>query len=155
MAQICWSGVKLLLFSPRMSPPYRRPKVTPTKAMLGIVSLYAIALTLRHLWWQPKLNPLCTRDFVEPAQKGSCLCGEKKYCVCTPNLASDIIIELETPHKKTMRASVLFATLLMLTRILHTVAASIKYLQCALGEPALGPGAPSGQGIDPRHALDK
>ena len=65
------------------------------RVLLGIVSLYAVALTLRHLWWQPKLNPLCTRDFVEPAQKGSCLCGEKKYCVCTPNLASDIIIELE------------------------------------------------------------
>ena len=40
------------------------------------------------------LNSLCTRDFVEPAASGSCLCGEKEFCLCTPSLAADVI-ELE------------------------------------------------------------
>ena len=41
------------------------------------------------------LNPICKRDFVSPTTSGNCLCGEGEFCLCTPSLASDVIIELE------------------------------------------------------------
>ena len=63
------------------------------RSALVAVCLYAIVLTLRHV--NPHLNELCTRDFVDPTSSGSCLCGEKQYCLCTPSLAADVIIELE------------------------------------------------------------
>ena len=62
---------------------------------LVAVSVYALALTLRHAQLSGPLNSLCTRDFVEPAASGTCLCGEKEFCLCTPSLAADVIIELE------------------------------------------------------------
>ena len=68
--------------------------LTRTEVALAAVSLYAIGLSVRHATAGP-LNPLCERDFVEPTQSGTCLCGEKRFCLCTPSLASDIIIELE------------------------------------------------------------
>mmetsp|Transcript_42380 Transcript_42380/g.133725 ORF Transcript_42380/g.133725 Transcript_42380/m.133725 type:complete len:224 (-) Transcript_42380:748-1419(-) len=62
---------------------------------LVAVSVYALALTLRHAQLSAPLNSLCTRDFVEPAASGTCLCGDKEFCLCTPSLAADVIIELE------------------------------------------------------------
>ena len=70
---------------------------------LTLVSLYALALTARHANLTESsshapaaaINPLCTRDFVEPTASGTCLCGEKQFCLCTPSLAADVLIELE------------------------------------------------------------
>ena len=66
-----------------------------TESLLVIVTLYSISITMRYAKSENPVNPLCLRDFVEPTASGTCLCGEKKYCLCTPSLASDIIIELE------------------------------------------------------------
>ena len=67
-----------------------------TSIALVVVSVYAIILTYLHAS-TPKYNPLCLRDFVQPTASGTCLCGENEYCLCTPSLASDVIIELEGP----------------------------------------------------------
>ena len=64
-------------------------------AATALLFCYAAAVTLAYCGWRQRLNPLCTRDFVEPASDGSCLCNSKAFCLCTPSLASDIIIELE------------------------------------------------------------
>ena len=70
-----------------------------TELALAAVSLYAIAITVRHAQAHrmaaASVNPLCLRDFVEPTTSGTCLCGENSYCLCTPSLAADVIIELE------------------------------------------------------------
>ena len=62
---------------------------------LVVLSLYAITISVLHA--RP-LNPLCIRDFVNPAAKGSCMCNDYSFCLCTPSLASDVIIELEDEH---------------------------------------------------------
>lgn len=60
------------------------------------LALYAVALTAIHFGGVGcKINALCLRDFVEPAADGSCLCGKNEYCLCTPSLAADVIIELD------------------------------------------------------------
>ena len=68
--------------------------VSADRAALVAVAVYAAVLTLRHTS-QPAINALCTRDFVTPVDSGSCLCGAGQYCLCTPSLAADILIELE------------------------------------------------------------
>lgn len=62
-------------------------------AALLVTALYAALLTLRHAS-TPAVNELCARDFVHPAASGSCLCGANEYCLCTPSLAVDAIVEL-------------------------------------------------------------
>ena len=51
-----------------------------TELALAAVSLYAIAITVRHAQAHrmaaASVNPLCLRDFVEPTTSGTCLCGE-------------------------------------------------------------------------------
>lgn len=64
------------------------------RTALYVLSIYAVCITFWHAR-TPAINALCTRDFVTPAAEGTCLCGEKQFCLCTPSLASDIIIELE------------------------------------------------------------
>ena len=61
---------------------------------LFLLACYAAAATFMCLH-RPRLNSICQRDFLDPASDGSCLCNRAKYCLCTPNLASDVIIELE------------------------------------------------------------
>jgi 8-oxo-dGTP diphosphatase len=66
------------------------------RTLLIAVSLYATVLTLRHVAMAaPRINELCERDFINPTTSGTCLCGEHEFCLCTPSLAADIIIELE------------------------------------------------------------
>ena len=55
---------------------------------------YALAVTLLLLH-RPAVNELCRRDFITPTASGSCLCGENEYCLCSPSLAADTIVELE------------------------------------------------------------
>ena len=69
--------------------------MNPTQLALVVVSVYAAAVTYRHASSPTSLNPLCLRDFVEPTASGTCLCGERQYCLCTPSLAADVLIELE------------------------------------------------------------
>lgn len=64
------------------------------RILATVVALYAVVLTQRH-YATPPVNALCTRDFITPSASGSCLCGEGQYCLCTPSLAADVIIELE------------------------------------------------------------
>jgi 8-oxo-dGTP diphosphatase len=59
-----------------------------------MLAVYSVALTFRAAI-QPRMSSLCSRDFVEPTQPGSCLCGEGEFCLCTPSLAADVLIELE------------------------------------------------------------
>ena len=69
-----------------------------TVERLAIIALlaYSLALTARHFSLPPaKLFELCGRDFHEPAAKGSCLCRAGEFCMCTPGLAADVILELE------------------------------------------------------------
>ena len=58
---------------------------------------YALAVTLLLLH-RPAVNELCRRDFITPTASGSCLCGENEYCLCSPSLAADTIVELEDAH---------------------------------------------------------
>ena len=58
------------------------------------VTLYALIATVYAVGGS-KINALCRRDFIQPASSGSCLCGERDFCLCTPSLAADVIIELE------------------------------------------------------------
>ena len=60
-----------------------------TELLLAAVSLYAVAISYTHYIATRPLNPLCARDFVEPTESGTCLCGENQYCLCTPSLAAD------------------------------------------------------------------
>ena len=63
---------------------------------LAVLSVYSIVITIQFVRkFEPKLNSICSRDHVDPTAEGSCLCGANKYCLCTPNLASDILIEVE------------------------------------------------------------
>jgi 8-oxo-dGTP diphosphatase len=40
---------------------------------------------------------LCSRDFAQPNKRGSCLCGNlDDFCLCTPSIAVDCIIELSS-----------------------------------------------------------
>ena len=69
-----------------------------TVERVAIIALlaYSLALTARHFSLPPaKLFELCGRDFHEPAAKGSCLCRAGEFCMCTPGLAADVILELE------------------------------------------------------------
>lgn len=68
--------------------------IVESRGFLAILSAYAVGVTCWHLR-SPAINSLCTRDFVSPTAQGTCLCGEKQYCLCTPSLAADILIELE------------------------------------------------------------
>ncbi|KAL3933071.1 MAG: hypothetical protein SGPRY_000441 [Prymnesium sp.] len=62
----------------------------------ALLSAYSAALTVVLLArGAGQTNQICARDFVSTALDGSCLCGEKQYCLCTPSLASDILIEVE------------------------------------------------------------
>ena len=61
----------------------------------AFLCVYSLLLTIVHFGTTPKLNFVCARDHVDPATEGSCLCGEGHYCLCTPSLASDILIEVE------------------------------------------------------------
>lgn len=62
---------------------------------LLVATVYSVGITCRYVQWQFELNPICERDFVTTAQRGTCLCGENEYCLCGPSLAADVIIELE------------------------------------------------------------
>jgi 8-oxo-dGTP diphosphatase len=64
------------------------------RPMLVLISLYALAVTVRHLVHQPAMSKICQRDFADAAAIGSCLCGKGEYCLCTPSLAVDAIVEL-------------------------------------------------------------
>ena len=64
---------------------------------LIVLGLYTVLTTVRA---SRPLNPLCTRDFVDPSAQGTCLCGDRQFCLCTPSLASDVIIELEDADGK-------------------------------------------------------
>lgn len=69
-----------------------------TAVAFALLLIYALAITLYAYGLRSSsaaLNPLCLRDFVEPSGEGTCLCGENRYCLCTPSLAADVIIELE------------------------------------------------------------
>jgi len=68
---------------------------TPERLALVAVLVYSIVLTARHVNTPQKLFELCGRDFHEPAAKGSCLCRAGDFCMCTPGLAADVILELE------------------------------------------------------------
>lgn len=61
---------------------------------LGSLAAYALVVTML-LARGRQINELCTRDFVSPAASGTCLCGSNEFCLCTPSLAADVIIELE------------------------------------------------------------
>lgn len=74
---------------------------------VGLLAVYALTLTFWHAR-SPHINTLCTRDFVDPAAQGSCLCGERQYCLCTPSMAADVIIELEDPHSDGIVREVVF-----------------------------------------------
>ena len=67
--------------------------------LFTLLAVYSLGITFYALG-RPKINALCTRDFVEPSAQGTCLCGEGAYCLCTPSLASDILIELENEAGK-------------------------------------------------------
>ena len=69
--------------------PERRGRV-----FTACVTVWALLATVFALS-EGRVNDLCRRDFVRPASVGSCLCGEKQFCLCTPSLAADVIIELE------------------------------------------------------------
>jgi len=76
----------------------RPEKPYPTALALSLVSMYALLLTAKMFFSSPeppRVYNLCKRDFVKAAKRGSCLCGERRYCLCTPSLAADILIELE------------------------------------------------------------
>ena len=64
------------------------------RALLAALSIYAAAVTVGYLR-RPAVSPICERDFADVAAEGSCLCGVNAYCLCTPSLAADVIIELE------------------------------------------------------------
>jgi ADP-ribose pyrophosphatase YjhB (NUDIX family) len=64
------------------------------RTLLLLVSLYALAVTIRHVLHQPAVSKICQRDFADTAAIGSCLCGKGEYCLCTPSLAVDAIVEL-------------------------------------------------------------
>ena len=66
------------------------PSLTLERACTLLTLIYALGLTRHHL----RLNPLCQRDFVDPTAAGSCLCRTGGYCMCTPALAADVIVEL-------------------------------------------------------------
>lgn len=59
-----------------------------------VACLYSTLISVLY-FSRPRINSLCTRDFVTPAAKGSCLCGEADFCLCTPSIAADVLIELE------------------------------------------------------------
>ena len=59
----------------------------------GALAVYAVVLTAHHVRG-PRLNSLCERDFVQPAAAGNCLCNAAEFCLCTPSLAADTIVEL-------------------------------------------------------------
>lgn len=61
--------------------------------LLGL-GLYAAGVSWKLHTNQAKASAVRARDFASSAA-GSCLCGENEFCLCTPSLASDIIIELE------------------------------------------------------------
>ena len=67
--------------------------------LFTLLAIYSMGVTLYALG-RPKINALCARDFVEPTASGTCLCGEGAFCLCTPSLASDILIELENADGK-------------------------------------------------------
>jgi len=64
------------------------------RKVLVLVSVYALAVTVRHVLHQPVLSKICQRDFTDTAAIGSCLCGKGEFCLCTPSLAVDAIVEL-------------------------------------------------------------
>ncbi|KAL1508032.1 hypothetical protein AB1Y20_007628 [Prymnesium parvum] len=67
-----------------------------TSCLLALLSAYSIGLTLLYCARTPRpLNAICARDHVDPSTEGSCLCGARQYCLCTPSLAADILIEVE------------------------------------------------------------
>jgi len=69
--------------------------MTTERVLLALVSLYAVVLTARVVGQAPpRLSAICERDFVDPAAVGSCLCGKGEFCLCTPSLAVDALVEL-------------------------------------------------------------
>jgi hypothetical protein len=64
--------------------------MAPQSYVTIALSLYAAVLTYK-LSLQPRVNALCARDFISPhTAEGTCLCGDGKYCLCTPSLAADV-----------------------------------------------------------------
>ena len=61
---------------------------------LAFACLYSLCISFLY-FSTPRINSLCTRDFVQPAAKGTCLCSEGEFCLCTPSVAADVLIELE------------------------------------------------------------
>lgn len=62
--------------------------------MFVVLAFYSALITYLYLS-SSRVSPICKRDFVSPAAQGSCLCGEGNFCLCTPSVAADILIELE------------------------------------------------------------
>jgi len=73
-------------------------------AAFPVCALYSVILTFLY-FRSPGLNPLCQRDFVQAGAAGSCLCGEGQFCLCTPSIAVDAIIEMCDSNDKVLRVA--------------------------------------------------